>query len=420
MPLRQKIRDEIAKNRQRIKKLGPGLITGGADDDPAGIVTYTVVGATTGFSQLWLLLLSTPMLIAVQNMVARIAIVTGKSLPEITTAFYSKKLTVFMIMILAVANILTIGADLNAIAAILHILTGYATIYFLIPITALIVYLILFGKYRTIKNILIALTAILGVYIISAILAKPPMLEVLKNTFIPHIDMNAAWVIAALGMLGTTISPYLMFWQASEEREEKKSVVQADEVDFDTIVGMLWSNMLAYFMIITGAVMLYGKGADIQDVTTLSLALKPAAGDYAFALFSLGIVVAGLLAIPVLAGSTAYAVADTFGWREGMDNKVSDAKGFYFVFVGALIFGNIIDMVPAITVVDALYYSQVLDGILIPILIAITLIISNNKAIMGEYTANRFTNFFAIFAMIITTILTLVMFYQLYTTSHPI
>jgi Mn2+/Fe2+ NRAMP family transporter len=251
-------------------------------------------------------------------------------------------------------------------------------------------------------------------------MAKPDIAKLLRNTFTPHIQMDTAWVIAALGMLGTTISPYMLFWQAAEEKEEKKSIVQADEVGFDTVVGMVYSNILAYCMIVTGAVILYGKGADIQDVSTLSQALEPAAGDYAFVLFSLGIVVAGLLAIPVLAGSTAYAVADTFGWREGMDNKVSDAKGFYFVFVGALIFGNIIDMVPAITVVDALYYSQVLDGILIPILIAITLIISNNKAIMGAYTASRFTNFFAIFAMIITTILTLVMFYQLYTTSHPI
>ncbi|WP_457595348.1 Nramp family divalent metal transporter, partial [Hydrogenimonas sp.] len=225
MSIKERIREDIEKNRKRIKELGPGLITGGADDDPAGIVTYTVVGATTGFSQLWLLLLSTPMLIAVQNMVARIAIVTGKSLPEITTAYYSKKLTVFMIMILAVANILTIGADLNAIAAILHIVSGYPTVYFLIPITALIGYLITFGKYRLIKGVLIALTAVLGVYIVSAVMAKPPVLEVLKNTLIPHIDMSSAWIVAALGMLGTTISPYLMFWQASEEREEKKSVV---------------------------------------------------------------------------------------------------------------------------------------------------------------------------------------------------
>ncbi len=413
MPLGKRIQEEITKNRQRLKELGPGIITGGAGDDPAGIVTYTVVGATTGFSQLWLLLLSTPMMIAIQNAVARIALVTGKSLPEITTAFYSRKLTILMVMILSIANILTIGADLNAIAAIFHIFTGYATIYFLIPITALIVYLILFGKYKTIRNILIVLTGILGVYIVSAFMAKPDLGKLFIDTFTPHIQMDSAWILAALGMLGTTISPYLLFWQAAEEKEEKKSVVQADDVTFDTIVGMVYSNLLAYCMIITGAIMLYSKGDTITDITTLSLALKPVAGSYAFSLFSLGIVVSGLLAIPVLAGSTAYAVADTFGWREGMDNKVSDAKGFYFVFVGALIFGNLIDMIPSITVVDALYYSQVLDGMLIPVLIAITLMISNNKNIMGQYTASRFTNIFSLLAMIITVVLSVIMIGQM-------
>ena len=410
--LKEKIRFDISKNRERIKELGPGIITGGAGDDPAGIVTYTVVGATTGFSQLWLLLLSTPMMIAIQNMVARIAMVTGKSLPEITTAYYSKKLTVLMIMILTLANILTIGADLNAIAAIFHTLTGFRTVYFLIPITALIAYLITFGQYKKVKMIFIGMTAILVVYIAAAVLAKPPVLVLLKNTLVPHIEMNSVWIIAALGMLGTTISPYLMFWQAAEEKEEKKSIVQADEVGFDTIVGMVYSNLLAYAMIVTGAVMLYGTHSNIEDVTTLTEVLRPAAGDYAFSLFALGIVVAGFLAIPVLAGSTAYAVADTFGWREGMDYKVSDAKGFYVVFVGALIIGDLIDILPGITIVDALYYSQVLNGVLIPVLIGFALMIANNKTIMGEYVATRFQNIFSLFAMIVTLALTVVMFWQ--------
>ncbi|BCD61966.1 hypothetical protein NitYY0826_C0833 [Nitratiruptor sp. YY08-26] len=413
LSLKERIRKDIEKNRERIKELGPGIITGGAGDDPAGIVTYTLVGATTGFSQLWLLLLSTPMMISIQNMVARIAIVTGKSLPEITTAFYSKKLTIFMIMVLAIANILTIGADLNAIAAILHIVTGYPTIYFLIPVTSLIAYLITFGRYKTIKHVLVTLTVILGIYIVSAIMAKPPLLEVLKNTFIPHIQTSTSWIVAALGLLGTTISPYLLFWQASEEKEEKKSVVQADEVSFDTLVGMIWSNLLSYTMIITGAVMLYGQSEAIEDIGTLAVALKPAAGDFAFALFAIGVIVSGFLAIPVLAGSTAYAVADTFGWREGMDNKVSDAKGFYFVFVGALVIGDLIDMMPDISAVDALYYSQVLDGMLIPILIAITLFIANDKRIMGgEYLPSRWGNLFAIFALIVTISLVCITFWH--------
>ena len=412
MTIKEHIKKDIATNRKKIKELGPGIITGGAGDDPAGIVTYTVVGATTGFSQLWLLLLSTPMMIAIQNMVARIALVTGKSLPEITRAYYSKKITVLMIMILSLANILTIGADLNAIAVIFHVISGYETVHFLIPITALIAYLITFGQYKKIKSILIGLTAVLAVYIIAAILSKPSVIIVLKNTFIPHIQTNSTWIIAALGMLGTTISPYLMFWQASEEKEEKKSVAQADEVGFDTIVGMVYSNLLAYAMIITGAVMLYGTHNNIDDISTLTKALRPVAGDYAFVLFSLGIVVSGFLAIPVLAGSTAYAVADTFGWREGMDNKVSNAKGFYIVFIGALIIGDMIDILHSVTVVDALYYSQVLNGVLIPVLIAIAITIANNKNIMGEYIATKFQNIFASFAMVVTFGLSVAMFWQ--------
>lgn len=409
--LKTRIREDIRQNRERVKKLGPGFITGGAGDDPAGIVTYSVVGASTGYSQLWLLLLSTPMMIAIQNMAARIAIITGKSLPEITTAFYSRKLTILMVSTLALANILTIGADLNAIAAILEIITGFEAVYLLIAITALIAWLIIFGRYRTIKRVLIGLTAILVVYIISAILARPSLLQVLSNTLIPKLHIDNAWIVAALGMLGTTISPYLMFWQASEEREEKKSVVQADEVGIDTVVGMIWSNLLAYAMIITGAAVLHGSGHDLQDVSILARTLRPVAGEYAFALFALGIIVSGLLAVPVLAGSTAYAVADTFGWREGMDTRVSDAKGFYIVFVGAMFVGAATNMAPDISVVDALYYSQVLDGMLIPVLIAIGLLISNNRAVMGDFTASRFENIFALFALLVTLALTGVMFW---------
>ncbi len=411
MRLTERVRADIARNRERIRGLGPGLITGGAGDDPAGIVTYTLVGATTGFTLLWALLLSTPMMIAIQSSVARIAIVTGKSLPEITTAFYGKKVTLLMITVLALANILTIAADLEALAVIFEIISGYRAIYFLIPITALIGYLVTFGQYRTVKKVLISLTVVLAVYIVSAIMAKPDLIQLIKSTFIPTLSFDAAWIVAALGMLGTTISPYLLFWQAAEEKEEKKSIVQADEVGFDTVVGMVYSNLLAYAMIVSGAVMLYGHADKIQEISQLALALKPAAGAYAFALFSIGIVVSGLLAIPVLAGSTAYAVSDAFGWREGMDYKVSDAKGFYIVFIGALILGDLINISP-ISVTDALYYSQVLDGVLLPILIVIIMLLANNPAIMGEYRNTRFNNIFSILAFVVTVALSAVMFYQ--------
>ena len=384
----------MANNRikQEIKKLGPGIITGGAGDDPAGILTYTIVGATTGFSQLWLMLLSTPMMIAVQDTAAKLALVTGKSLPEILNAYYSKKLTYFIVLSLAIANILTIGADLEAIAAIFEIITGIKAIYLLIPITLLIAYLVIFKAYETVKKVLIFLTSLLAVYIISAILAKPDLKQLLINTFIPHIKPDLAFILAALGLLGTTISPYMIFWQASEEKEEHATVSQARIMEADTALGMIYSNVIAYAIIVSSAVMLFGH-QEIQTIANAALALKPAAGEYAFLLFSIGVIVSGFLAIPVLAGSTAYAVADTFGWREGMDNKVSDAKGFYLVFLGSLFVGDLINLTD-ISAVDALYYSQIFDGILLPILSGLLFILGNNSEILKNYKNGLFNNLF--------------------------
>jgi len=399
------------KRFKKLRELGPGIITGGAGDDPAGILTYTIVGATTGFSQLWLMLLSTPMMIAVQDTAAKLALVTGKSLPEILNSFYSKKLTYFIVLCLATANILTIGADLQAVAVILEIITGIKSVYFLIPVTVLIGYLVVFKQYRTVKKVLIILTLVLIVYVISAFMSKPSLIDLLKNTFIPNIQPDLAFVLAALGLLGTTISPYMIFWQASEEKEEHATVSQAKVMTLDTAVGMIYSNVIAYAIIVSSAVMIFGH-TEIQTIKDAALALKPAAGDYAFFIFSIGVVVSGFLAIPVLAGSSAYAVADTFGWREGMDYKVSDAKGFYVVFLGSLLVGNIIDL-SGISVVDALYYSQIFDGILLPVLSGLLLILGNNKKILGGYTNGIFNNLFLLITFFVSSIATVYMFVSL-------
>jgi len=400
------------KGFKRFKKLGPGIITGGAGDDPAGILTYTIVGATTGFSQLWLMILSTPMMIAVQDTAAKLALVTGKSLPEILNSFYSKKLTYFIVLCLATANILTIGADLQAVAAILEIITGIKSVYFLIPTTVLIGYLVIFKQYRTIKKVLIILTLVLIVYVLSAFLSKPSLIDLLKNTFIPDIRPDLTFVLAALGLLGTTISPYMIFWQASEEKEEHATVSQAKIMKFDTAVGMVYSNIIAYAIIVSSAVMIFGH-TEIQTIKDAALALKPVAGDYAFLIFSIGVVVSGFLAIPVLAGSSAYAVADTFGWREGMDYKVSDAKGFYVVFLGSLLVGNFIDFF-GVSAVDALYYSQVFDGILLPVLSGVLLILGNNGNILGNYKNGWFNNFFLLMTFLVSLAATIYMIIKLF------
>jgi len=376
-----RIVDEVKKNRERIKELGPGLITGGAGDDPAGIITYTAVGASTGFSLLWLLLLSTPMMIVVQDMAARVAVVTRKSLPEIVRAFYSRKLSVLMVLSLSIGNIITIGADLQGVSAVLSLLTGIKAVHFMIPIVALIAYFVMFKTYRTIKRFFMGFTFILIAYIVAAVLAKPDMKAVLMNTFIPQIKISTAFAFAALGLLGTTISPYLLFWQASEEKEEHKSVAQAKEVAWDMAIGMIYSNLIAFCIILMGALMLHGTGHSLGTVEDAALALLPLGKENAFVLFTVGILAAGFLAIPVLAGSTAYAVADTLGWREGLDYRVSDAKGFYTVFFGALIIGDLIYM-SSFSAVQALYYSQILDGILLPILVGILLLLNNNSKIM--------------------------------------
>ncbi len=399
------------KIKRDIKKLGPGIITGGAGDDPAGILTYTIVGATTGFSQLWLLLLSTPMMIAVQDTAAKLALVTGKSLPEILNNYYSKKLTYFIVLSLATANILTIGADLQAIAKILEVFTGIKSIYLLIPITLLIAYLVIFKAYKTVKKVLIALTSLLVVYIISAVLAKPDLKQILIDTFIPQIKPDIAFILAALGLLGTTISPYMIFWQASEEKEEHATVSQAKIIETDTALGMIYSNVIAYAIIVSSAIMLFGH-KEIQTISDAALALKPVAGEYAFLLFSIGVIVSGFLAVPVLAGSSAYAVADTFGWREGMDNKVSDAKGFYLVFLGSLFVGDLINL-SGISAVDALYYSQIFDGILLPVLSGLLFILGNNKKILGKYTNKQFNNIFLVLTIVVSLFTTLYMFYSL-------
>ncbi|MEY2341583.1 Nramp family divalent metal transporter [Acidithiobacillus sp. IBUN Pt1247-S3] len=402
----------MSKVRDWLKALGPGLITGGAGDDPSGIVTYSVVGATTGFSLLWLMLLSTPMMIAVQSIASRISIITEKSLPEIITSRFSRRTTIIVISALVIVNVITIGADLSGMATVLGILTGTRPGLLLIPVTVLIAYLVIFNTYRVVKTALLGLTLILVVYVISALLVRPNLQTLLVNTFVPHFSFSSGYVLAALGLLGTTISPYMLFWQAAEEREEKRSVVQAAEADFDTMAGMLYSNLVAYFIIVSAALVLYGRRLPIQTMRDVALALQPLGGEYTFALFSAGVLVAGFLAIPVLAGSSAYAIADTFAWREGMDYKVSDARGFYAVFLGSLLVGDLIYLSPVSTV-DALYFSQVLDGVLLPFLVALLLILGNDKRIMGQHTNSWLNNVFGVLTLLVSLALSIILFYRL-------
>jgi NRAMP (natural resistance-associated macrophage protein)-like metal ion transporter len=384
-------------NKKFLKHLGPGIITGGADNDPAGIVTYTMAGAKTGFASLWVLLLCTPMLIVVQDMAARLAIVKRQGLSGIIKGEYGRNIALFIMTVLIIANTATIGADIAGVASVIGLVIGMDWLIFIIPVTALIGYLVVFKTYKTIRKVLIGLTVLLVVYVFSALLSNPNWITVAKG-FIPAMNSSTMFVAVVIGIIGTTISPYLLFWQASDELEEHRR--KPKKVDWDTIIGMVWSNIIAAFIIIAAATTLFAHTMEVETVEQAAMALRPLAGEWAYILFALGVVFSGFLALPVLAGSTSYAVSETFGWREGLNKKLMSAKGFYVVFSLSLIVGALISFLP-INPIMFLFYTQVLDGFLLPFLVVLLLLLCNNRKVVGEYTNTKMKNTIGVLLLLI-------------------
>ncbi|RLE41065.1 divalent metal cation transporter [Candidatus Woesearchaeota archaeon] len=363
-------------------KIGPGLITGGADNDPAGIITYTIAGSLFGYAPLWILLLCTPIMAVVQEMAARIALVKRKGLASLIKQHDGKTIATIVIAVLAVANLITISADIAGIASVIGLMTGINWTIFTIPIALLLSYLIIFKKYKTIRTFLLGLTFLLVFYVISAILTKPDWISILKG-FVPSFP-SSGFIPVAIGIIGTTIAPYMLFWQASDELEEHKTIFVAKEMKLDTILGMLWSNVIAGFIIIAAAATLFSSNTVVSTPAHAALALRPLAGELAYLLFSFGIIFSGFLALPVIAGSTAYAISGLFGWHEGLDKKPRFAKGFYFTIITSLLLGAFVSFIP-INPVKFLYYSQVLNGFLTPFVIVVLLKLCSSKKIMKQY-----------------------------------
>ena len=402
--VRSRLRDEGQHAREMAKDTLPFLITGGAGDDPAGVVTYTMVGATTGFSQLWLLLISTPMLAAANSMAARITVATNEGLAAVLKERYGRAVSFIVVLVLAIANTITIAADMAGVAAVLGMLTGvHWTLY--IPVIMVILVLILHTGYSFVKRILGGFTLVLLSYLLSAFMSRPDWEEVVRSTLIPHLISNSTWIIAAIGLLGTTISPYLLFWQAGEEIEELHEHVRIQPTFKTTSVwiGMIYSNMIAFFIIVAAASTLYLFHIPVETVADAARALAPL-GRVGWMAFIIGVISSGLLALPVLAGSTAYAVAEIFNWPEGLGVRVAQARGFYLVLVGGLFGGGLIALLPRFHPVDALYYSQVLDGLLLPVLMALLLALSNDPRIVGDMRNPRWINVTAGLTILITLI----------------
>jgi NRAMP (natural resistance-associated macrophage protein)-like metal ion transporter len=393
--------------------IGPGLVTGASDDDPSGIATYSQAGAAYGLSTLWTSLLAFPLMASIQQMCARIGIVTEQGLTGTLKKYYPRPVLYIMLLFSFPAIVMNIGADIAGMGAVGNLLipsidAGFFSVFFTLLLLILIIYL----PYRKMASILKYLCIVMLVYFIVPFLYQQDFSKIIKSTFVPHIEFNKEFMAMLVGILGTTISPYLFFWQASVEVEEQKSrknriIVDKQfiqEVDKDVDVGMAFSGLVMYFIILTtGTVLHQGGITNIQTVEDAARALQPLAGDAAYLLFSTGIIGTGLIAIPVLSGSLSYIFAETFGWEQGLSKKFHEAKGFYTIIAISLLVGLGMNYL-GISPIQALIYTAILYGITAPVLIAIILHISNNRKIMGEFVNGPITNILGIAAGIIMTI----------------
>ena len=417
--------------RHRFKRflqvLGPGLITGAADDDPSGIATYSQTGAQFGYGQLWTMLFTLPLMIAVQEACARIGAVTGKGIVAVVKENYSSKVVYTVVALVVVANTINIGADIGAMAGAARLLVPLPFVFLTLLFTVFILSLEIFTSYKVYASILKWLAIVLFSYLITVIIVNEPWLTLLQATFVPHIEFSFAFLFIITGILGTTISPYLFFWQASEEVEEEKAKHLLRKIDghpkinrafirnmrLDNAIGMLVSEIAAWCIIVSTATVLNSHG--ITTINTSADAAKaleplvhsfPNAGFLAKLLFSVGIIGLGLLSVPVLAGSVSYAVSEAANWHEGLDLKLQKAHGFYGVIAIATLIGLLINFM-GIDPVKALVYSAVFNGVAaVPLLFLIAKIASNAN-IMGEYKSGKLSiivvwiTFFAMAAAVI-------------------
>ncbi len=396
-----------SKTKNWFKKLGPGFITGASDDDPSGIATYTQTGAQFGLTQLWTMVLVTPFLVAIQEMCGRIGLVTGKGLSGVIKQNYSQKLLIFIVTLLVVANAVNIGADLGAMASAMELLVPLSFPVLIIGVTVFTLILEVFVSYKVYVKYLKYFALTLFAYFGVAFFININWLEALKNLFKPQIIFSRDYLFNIVALLGTTVSPYLFFWQAGEEVEElvaeKKlttfgqGVPNVKNKDFttmrsDTVRGMIFSNIVAIFIMIAAAATLLPQGiTQIDTAAQAAAALEPIAGKWAQVLFAIGIIGTGLLAVPVLAGSASYAVSEAFKWKEGLYRKFSAAHGFYGIITIATLLGLLINFT-SIPPFRMLYYTAILNGTVSPILMILILRISNNKKIMGERVNSRASN----------------------------
>jgi NRAMP (natural resistance-associated macrophage protein)-like metal ion transporter len=391
---------EVVERPNRLKRffatLGPGLITGAADDDPSGISTYSVAGAAYGYATLWVALITFPLMVAVQLMCARLGMVTGRGLAAAVRTYYPRWVLWGACSILVAANIINIGADLGGMAEATHLVTGIRALVWIPVYAVFILGMLIWASYRNIARVFKWLTLVLFAYVFASFYAQVDWRHALAVTFVPHMEWSRGFLAVLMGILGTTISPYLFFWQASEEVEEeqtKKPTLAARKgatsrelrsARADTITGMFFSNLIMYFIILTTAATLHAHGnTDITSARQAAEALRPLAGKGAYLLFTLGLIGTGMLGVPVLVGSCAYAVAEAAGWRCSMSAKPKSAREFYAVMVVGVAAGVVLNYL-GFNAVKMLFWSAVINGLLAPPLILLVILLTSSPKVMGK------------------------------------
>lgn len=401
--------EEVLKNpyrRLRLywRSLGPGLITGASDDDPSGIATYSAVGAKFGLALLWMSFWLLPMMMAVQEACARIGIVTNKGLAAVLKKHYSRYFVFAIVLMLVAANTVNIGADIGAMASSLQLVVN---INFALAASGFALFVILlevFVPYKTYSNILKWLSLVLFVYIITFFILHPNFFSIFKDVVRPQFKLEKDFIFAMIAFFGTTITPYLFFWQTSEEAEEVpnngkgRSTFQLHRqivrMRSDVKTGMVFSNLITVFIIFTAAEALFKNGIfEIGTAEQAAMALRPLAGDNAFLLFAIGIIGMGIMAVPILAGASAYALSEIMNWEEGLSKKFSQAKAFYSVIIMGVVLGLLINF-SGINPMAALYYSAWLNGAIALPLLVVIMVIANSKKIMGKDTSPSWVRVF--------------------------
>jgi NRAMP (natural resistance-associated macrophage protein)-like metal ion transporter len=382
-------------------QLGPGLITGAADDDPSGIATYSVSGAAFGFGLLWTALFAFPLMAAVQLMCARLGMVTGRGLAAVVRRRYSRWVLWGACLLLTVANVFNIGADLGGMADATHLVTGINSLW-LTPVFAVLIVVMLFRtSYRQIARIFKWLTLVLFAYVATAFIVRPNWGQVWHATFAPDIRFTREYLSVLVGILGTSISPYLFFWQAAQEVEEERaegkttvakrqgaSLVELRRARNDVVAGMFFSNFVMYFIILTTGATLHAHGiTHIGTASQAAEALRPLAGNGAYWLFTVALIGTGMLGVPVLAGSSAYAISEAMAWGASLDRKPRLAPKFYAVLAIAMALGVVLDRV-GLDAVKMLFWSAVLNGVLAPPLIVLVVLLSTDRTVMGDHVSS--------------------------------